>query len=128
MAKLKEKTPVTATEFSKNFGHYRTEAQYEAIPVTSNGRVAGYFLAARDYEFLVKLARRMLDQPATAPADLAKFSELVEPVPSGRTIRPVEGTDQKSHWIHELGPDEAEALANAKMDVKHDHLNKLLDD
>ncbi len=41
---------VPATEFSKNFGHYREIAQREPVAVTSHERVTGYFVSASAYE------------------------------------------------------------------------------
>lgn len=46
---------VPAAEFARNFGRYKMEAQREAIPVSSNGRLAGYFVAPHEYEELLKL-------------------------------------------------------------------------
>jgi PHD/YefM family antitoxin component YafN of YafNO toxin-antitoxin module len=46
---------VPAAEFVRNFGRYKLEAQREAVPVSSNGRLAGYFVAAHDYEELQRL-------------------------------------------------------------------------
>jgi hypothetical protein len=41
---------VPASEFTRNFGHYRVEAQRGAVPVSSHGRIAGYFVAPHEYE------------------------------------------------------------------------------
>lgn len=41
---------VPASEFTRNFGHYRVEAQRRPIPVSSHGRITGYFIAPQDYE------------------------------------------------------------------------------
>jgi hypothetical protein len=46
---------VPAAEFARNFGRYKMQAQREAIPVSSNGRLAGYFVAPHEYEELRKL-------------------------------------------------------------------------
>ena len=46
---------VTATEFAKNFGRYKEEAQREPVAITSYGRISGYFVAAREYEELRRL-------------------------------------------------------------------------
>jgi PHD/YefM family antitoxin component YafN of YafNO toxin-antitoxin module len=46
---------VPASEFTKNFGRYKMQAQREAVAVSSHGRIAGYFVAADEYEELVKL-------------------------------------------------------------------------
>lgn len=126
MLKLKRKAPVTATEFAKNFGSYRAEAQRAAIPVVSHGKMAGYFLSPDDYEFLIDVALgKLRDQSTTEPA---KFNALVEPVQPKGNVKAVPGTDTRSHWTHELGQEFAEELANTRMDSRHDHLNALLDD
>lgn len=51
---------VPASEFARNFGRYKMQAQREAVPVSSNGTLAGYFVAPEEYEELRKLrgARR----------------------------------------------------------------------
>jgi hypothetical protein len=46
---------VPAAEFSRNFGRYKLQAQREAVPVSSNGTLAGYFVAPHEYEELQKL-------------------------------------------------------------------------
>jgi PHD/YefM family antitoxin component YafN of YafNO toxin-antitoxin module len=54
-------TAVTASEFAKNFGRYKEEAQREPIAITSYGRTSGYFLSApefAEYQRLKTLARR----------------------------------------------------------------------
>ena len=43
-------TKVAATEFARNFGRYREEAQHEAVAVVTHNRVTGYFVSARDYD------------------------------------------------------------------------------
>lgn len=43
-------TQVSATEFARNFGRYREEAQREAVAVVTHNRVTGYFVSARDYD------------------------------------------------------------------------------
>ena len=47
--------PVPAAEFARNFGRYKLQAQREAVPVSSNGTLAGYFIAPHEYEEIVKL-------------------------------------------------------------------------
>lgn len=83
---------VPAAEFSRNFGRYKLQAQREAVPVSSNGTLAGYFVAPHEYEELQKL-RAMRRRFRTA----------------------------------ELSDEEVEQIASARMDPRHDHLNKLLD-
>ena len=46
---------VTATEFAKNFGRYREEAQREPVAITSHGRTSGFFVSAYEYAELVRL-------------------------------------------------------------------------
>ncbi len=47
--------PVPAAEFARNFGRYKLQAQREAVPVSSNGTLAGYFVAPHEYEEMAKL-------------------------------------------------------------------------
>ena len=54
---------VPAAEFARNFGRYKLLAQREAVPVSSNGTLAGYFVATHEYEELHKhktMRRRFL--------------------------------------------------------------------
>jgi hypothetical protein len=47
------KTPdlgVPASEFVRNFGRYRMQAQRHAVAVTSHGEITGYFIAPQDYQ------------------------------------------------------------------------------
>lgn len=46
---------VPAAEFARNFGRYKLLAQREAVPVSSNGTLAGYFVSPHEYEELRKL-------------------------------------------------------------------------
>ena len=46
---------VPAAEFARNFGRYKMQAQREAVPVSSNGTLAGYFVAPHEYEELQKI-------------------------------------------------------------------------
>jgi len=46
---------IPAAEFARNFGRYKLQAQREAIPVSSNGTLAGYFVSPHEYEELVRL-------------------------------------------------------------------------
>lgn len=41
---------VPASEFTRNFGRYRMQAQREAVAVSSHGQVTGYFVGPDDYE------------------------------------------------------------------------------
>ncbi|GGE47068.1 type II toxin-antitoxin system Phd/YefM family antitoxin [Niveispirillum cyanobacteriorum] len=44
------KTTIPASEFTRNFGHYRMVAQRETVAVSSHGRITGYFIAPDEYE------------------------------------------------------------------------------
>jgi glutamate-5-semialdehyde dehydrogenase len=46
---------VPAAEFARNFGRYKMLAQREAVPVSSNRTLAGYFVAPHEYEELQKM-------------------------------------------------------------------------
>ena len=46
---------VPAAEFARNFGRYKMRAQREAVPVSSNGTLAGYFVSQHEYEELQKI-------------------------------------------------------------------------
>ena len=46
----KSSDAIPASEFSRNFGHYRVQAHRGPVPVSSHGRIAGYFMAPEDYE------------------------------------------------------------------------------
>jgi hypothetical protein len=41
---------VTASEFTRNFGRYRMQAQREPVAVSSHGQVTGYFVGPDDYQ------------------------------------------------------------------------------
>ena len=41
---------VPAAEFARNFGRYKLQPQREAVPVSSNGRIVGYFVAADQFD------------------------------------------------------------------------------
>ncbi len=70
---------VPAAEFSRNFGRYKLQAQREAVPVSSNGTLAGYFVAPHEYEELQKL-RSMRRRFRTAELS----EEEVEQIASAR--------------------------------------------
>jgi hypothetical protein len=52
---------VPAAEFVRNFGRYKLQAQREAVPVSSNGTLAGYFVSPHEYEQLRRGMRRSFD-------------------------------------------------------------------
>ena len=83
---------VPAAEFARNFGRYKMQAQREPVAVSSNGTLAGYFVAPHEYEALRKL-KGMRRRFQTA----------------------------------ELSDEDAERIAASRMDPRHDHLNRLLE-
>lgn len=42
--------PVSSSEFTRNFGRYRMQAQRQAVAVSCHGYVIGYFIGPDDYE------------------------------------------------------------------------------
>jgi hypothetical protein len=65
--------PVAASEFARNFGEYKLKAQKAAVPVSSHGKIAGYFIAADEYEdFLRYKARRRSFATAELSAEKVK--------------------------------------------------------
>jgi len=41
---------VPASEFTRNFGRYRMQAQRGAVPVSSHGQITGYFVGLDEFE------------------------------------------------------------------------------
>ena len=66
---------VPAAEFARNFGRYKLLAQREAVPVSSNGTLAGYFVATHEYEELRKL-KTMRRHFVTAELSDAEIEEI----------------------------------------------------
>jgi hypothetical protein len=68
---------VRASEFVRNFGRYRMQAQRRAVAVTSHGAVTGYFIAPHEYEEYerMKAARRSF---ATAELSDEKVEAIVK--------------------------------------------------
>lgn len=59
---------VAASEFARNFGEYKLKAQKGAVPVSSHGKIAGYFVAADEYEdFMRYKAQRRSFATASLP-------------------------------------------------------------
>jgi len=73
---------VPASEFVRNFGRYRMQAQRQAVPVSSHGEITGYFVAPHEYEDYerMKAARRSF-----ATAELS--DEKVQAVAKSRMHR-----------------------------------------
>jgi len=66
---------VPAAEFARNFGRYKLQAQREAVAVSSNGTLAGYFVATHEYEELQKL-KNMRRRFLTAELSDAEVEEI----------------------------------------------------
>jgi hypothetical protein len=65
--------PVGASEFARNFGEYKLKAQKAAVPVSSHGKIAGYFIAADEYEDFVRYkAQRRSFATADLPTEKVK--------------------------------------------------------
>jgi hypothetical protein len=41
---------VPASEFTRNFGRYKMQAQREAVAVSTHGQIIGYFVSPIEYE------------------------------------------------------------------------------
>jgi hypothetical protein len=64
---------VPASEFTRNFGRYRMRAQREAVPVSSHGRITGYFVGPEEYEAFQRfLASRRSFATAELPDEKVK--------------------------------------------------------
>ena len=66
---------IPAAEYVRNFGRYKLQAQREAVAVTSNGRLAGYFVATGEYEELLQL-RAVRQQFRTAELTESQVEEI----------------------------------------------------
>ena len=67
---------VTATEFAREFGRYKEEAQREPVAITTHGRVSGYFVSPHEYAELQRL--RALERRAYRLGELPR--DLVEAI------------------------------------------------
>jgi hypothetical protein len=73
MSGLKTLEPVAASEFARNFGEYKLKAQKAPVPVSSHGKIAGYFVAAEEYEDYVRYkAQRRSFATAELPVERVK--------------------------------------------------------
>jgi hypothetical protein len=67
---------VPASEFTRNFGHYKLVAQRKAVAVSSHGRIAGYFVRPDEYEDFMRFkARRRSFATADLPEEKIKAIE-----------------------------------------------------
>jgi hypothetical protein len=69
--------PVPASEFTRNFGLYRMQAQRAPVAVSSHGQITGYFIGPEDYADFQRLrnARRSF---ATADLPEEKVRAIAE--------------------------------------------------
>jgi prevent-host-death family protein len=67
---------VTATEFTRHFGHYSEIAQREPVAVTSHGRATGYFVSASEYEELQRMKASTRRSRAVADLTVEEIEEL----------------------------------------------------
>ena len=58
MANGKSSAAVAASEFARNFGEYKLKAQKGPVAVSSHGKIAGYFIAADEYEDYLRYKSR----------------------------------------------------------------------
>jgi PHD/YefM family antitoxin component YafN of YafNO toxin-antitoxin module len=73
-------TAVTATEFARNFGRFKEEAQREPVAITSHGRISGYFVSAWEYAELSRL--RAFERRVYRTKDLPP--EIIEAIKATR--------------------------------------------
>lgn len=73
---------VPASEFTRNFGRYRMQAQREAVAVSSHGRITGYFVGPDEYE---EFRRFRESRRSFATAELPE--EKVEAIRASRMDR-----------------------------------------
>jgi PHD/YefM family antitoxin component YafN of YafNO toxin-antitoxin module len=70
MTDSKTGVAVAASEFARNFGEYKLKAQKGPVPVSSHGKIAGYFIAADEYEdYLRYKSQRRSFATAELPMD-----------------------------------------------------------
>lgn len=71
---------VSATDFAKEFGRYKEEAQRQPIAITTHGRVSGYFVSAGEYAELQRL--RALERRAYRLNELPR--EIIESIAAAK--------------------------------------------
>lgn len=67
---------IPASEFARNFGAYRMAAQREPVPVSSHGRITGYFVGPDEFaEYLrFRALRRSFATEDLSQADIAAIA------------------------------------------------------
>ncbi len=87
MSDSRTRGAIAASEFARNFGEYKLKAQREAVPVSSHGKIAGYFIAADEYEdFLRYKAQRKSFATAELPPDKVKAIAMSRMHPRHRKL------------------------------------------
>ena len=66
---------VPASEFTRNFGRYKLEAQRQAVAVSSHGQIVGFFVSPHEYEELRQL-KSMRRSFATAELSDQEFEAI----------------------------------------------------
>jgi PHD/YefM family antitoxin component YafN of YafNO toxin-antitoxin module len=70
MPQAKTRAAVGASEFARNFGEYKLKAQKGPVAVSSHGKIAGYFIAADEYQdYLRYKSQRRSFATAELPAE-----------------------------------------------------------
>lgn len=69
-------TQVAATEFARNFGRYREDAQREPVAVVAHNRITGYFVSARDFDEYQRLKATAASALAVEDLDSATLTAL----------------------------------------------------
>lgn len=92
MSQSKTIEAVAASDFARNFGEYKLKAQKGPVPVSSHGKIAGYFIAADEYEdFLRYKAQRRSFATAELPADKVEAIAKTRMLPRHRKLNAVLG-------------------------------------
>ena len=69
---------IPASEFTRNFGRYRMQAQREPVAVSSHGQVTGYFVGPDDYEAFKRYqdSRRSFATAELTPEQAKAFTNV----------------------------------------------------
>lgn len=68
---------IPASEFTRNFGRYRMQAQRAAVAVSSHGHITGYFVGPDEYEEFLRF-RESRRSFATAELPEEKLKAISE--------------------------------------------------
>jgi hypothetical protein len=67
---------VPASEFTRNFGRYRMQAQRAPVPVSSHGHVTGYFIGPSEYEAFLRFQQNARRSFATVDLPEEKIQAI----------------------------------------------------